>query len=303
MNNIKKYAGLVKFSHTIFALPFAIIGFFIGIFAPHFSSATLHLGVYSPLLFKDTIKLFTLVILCMVFARSAAMAFNRYLDRSFDAKNTRTAIREIPAGIISKQSALRFVMINCLLFIASSFFINPICFYLSPVALLVILFYSYTKRFTALCHLVLGIGLSLAPIGAYLAVTGKFELLPILFSLTVLFWVSGFDIIYALQDEQFDKANQLHSIPAALGKSKALKVSAYLHLLSAACVVSAGIYGHFGWLYWLGVTVFIGMLVYQHSIVKPTDLSKVNIAFMTANGIASVVFSVFVMLDIFFRFV
>ena len=303
MNNIKKYAGLVKFSHTIFALPFAIIGFFIGIFAPHFSSATLHLGVYSPLLFKDTIKLFTLVILCMVFARSAAMAFNRYLDRSFDAKNTRTAIREIPAGIISKQSALRFVMINCLLFIASSFFINPICFYLSPVALLVILFYSYTKRFTALCHLVLGIGLSLAPIGAYLAVTGKFELLPILFSLTVLFWVSGFDIIYALQDEQFDKANQLHSIPAALGKSKALKVSAYLHLLSAACVVLAGIYGHFGWLYWMGVTVFVGMLVYQHSIVKPTDLSKVNIAFMTANGIASVVFSVFVMLDIFFRFV
>ena len=304
MNNIKKFAGLVKFSHTIFALPFAIIGFFIGIFAPHFSSTTtLHLGAYSPLLFKDTIKLFTLVILCMVFARSAAMAFNRYLDSSFDAKNPRTAIREIPAGIISKQSALRFVMINCLLFIASSFFINPICFYLSPVALFVVLFYSYTKRFTALCHIVLGIGLSLAPIGAYLAVTGKFELLPILFSLTVLFWVSGFDIIYALQDEQFDKANQLHSIPAALGKLKALKVSAYLHFLSASCVVSAGIYGHFGWLYWLGVIVFIGMLVYQHSIVKPTDLSKVDIAFMTANGIASVVFSVFVLLDIFFRFV
>lgn len=295
MNNIKKYASLVKFSHTIFALPFAIIGFFIGIFAPHFSSNTsLHMGKFSPILF-------TQVILCMIFARSAAMAFNRYLDSSFDAKNPRTAIREIPAGIISKQSALRFVIINCLFFIASAFFINPICFYLSPVALLVVLFYSYTKRFTALCHLVLGIGLSLAPIGAYLAVTGKFELLPILFSLTVLFWVSGFDIIYALQDEQFDKAHQLHSIPAAFGKSKALKVSTYLHFLSAACVVSAGIYGHFGWLYWMGVAVFIGMLVYQHSIVKPTDLSKVNIAFMTANGIASVVFSVFVLLDIFFR--
>ena len=293
MNNIKKYAGLVKFSHTIFALPFAIIGFFIGIFAPHFSSTTtLPMGAYS-------VKLFTQVILCMVFARSAAMAFNRYLDSSFDAKNPRTAIREIPVGIISKQSALRFVIVNCFLFITVTFFINPICFYLSPVALLVVLFYSYTKRFTALCHLVLGIGLSLAPIGAYLAVTGKFELLPILFSLTVLFWVSGFDIIYALQDEQFDKAHQLHSIPAALGKSKALKVSVYFHLLSAASVVSAGVYGHFGWLYWLGVTVFIGMLVYQHSIVKPTDLSKVNIAFMTANGIASVVFSVFVLLDIF----
>ena len=163
----------------------------------------------------------------------------------------------------------------------------------------VILFYSYTKRFTALCHLVLGVGLSLAPIGAYLAVTGAFALLPILFSFTVLFWVSGFDIIYALQDEEFDKSNQLHSIPAALGKSKALRVSELLHLLSAVCVVSAGVYGNFGLLYWIGIAVFIGMLIYQHSIVKPTDLSKVNIAFMTANGIASVLFAVFVLLDIF----
>jgi len=295
MNLVKKYASLVKFSHTIFALPFAIIGFFIGLFALDFSSNnTLHMGTFSP-------RLFIQVILCMVFARSAAMAFNRYLDSSFDAKNPRTAIREIPAGIISKQSALRFVILNCLLFIGSSFFINPICFYLSPVALLVVLFYSYTKRFTLFCHLVLGIGLSLAPIGAYLAVTGKFDLLPLLFSFTVLFWVSGFDIIYALQDEQFDKENQLYSMPAALGKKRALRVSEYLHLLSAAFVLFAGIYGHFGWFFWIGVAVFIGMLLYQHSIVKPDDLSKVNIAFMTANGIASVVFAVFVLLDIFFR--
>ncbi len=295
MNLVKKYASLVKFSHTIFALPFAIIGFFIGLYAPSFSSdTTLQRGTFSP-------KLFTQVVLCMVFARSAAMAFNRYLDSSFDAKNPRTAIREIPAGIISKQSALRFVVLNCLLFIASSYFINSICFYLSPVALLVVLFYSYTKRFTALCHLVLGIGLSLAPIGAYLAVTGKFDLLPLLFSFTVLFWVSGFDIIYALQDEQFDKENQLYSMPAALGKKKALTVSEYLHLFSAACILFAGIYGHFGWFFWIGVAVFIGMLLYQHSIVKPNDLSKVNIAFMTANGIASVVFAVFVLLDIFLR--
>jgi 4-hydroxybenzoate polyprenyltransferase len=295
MNLVKKYASLVKFSHTIFALPFAIIGFFIGLYDPSFSSdTTLQRDTFSP-------KLFTQVVLCMVFARSAAMAFNRYLDSSFDAKNPRTAIREIPAGIISKQSALRFVVLNCLLFIASSYFINPICFYLSPVALLVVLFYSYTKRFTALCHLVLGIGLSLAPIGAYLAVTGKFDLLPLLFSFTVLFWVSGFDIIYALQDEQFDKENQLYSMPAALGKKKALTVSEYLHLFSAACILFAGIYGHFGWFFWIGVAVFIGMLLYQHSIVKPNDLSKVNIAFMTANGIASVVFAVFVLLDIFLR--
>ena len=173
------------------------------------------------------IKTFILVILCMVFARSAAMAFNRYLDRSFDAKNPRTAIREIPAGILKANNVLLFTIISCLLFIACTFFINKICFFLSPVALLVVLGYSYTKRFTPLCHLILGLGLSLAPIGAYLAVTGRFDLLPILFSFTVLFWVSGFDIIYALQDEEFDKTNKLYSIPAWLGKAKALRVSEF----------------------------------------------------------------------------
>lgn len=304
MSNIKKYLSLVKFSHTIFAMPFAIIGF---------SLATMPLshqlnlndaivwGSHSNIFItgQNLLIRFILVIFCMIFARSAAMAFNRYLDRSFDAKNPRTAIREIPAGIVSKESAMRFVVINCILFVAATFFINTICFYLSPVALFVVLFYSYTKRFTALCHLVLGVGLSLAPIGAYLAVTGKFDVLPVLFSFTVLFWVSGFDIIYALQDEAFDKSQHLHSIPAAIGKSKALRVSEILHLLSAACVVAGGVYGDFGWLYWIGVAVFIGMLIYQHSIVKPADLTKVNIAFMTANGIASVVFAVFVLLDIF----
>lgn len=307
---IKNYLSLVKFSHTIFAMPFALIGFFLGLNyylfeqrkfrpgEPHFAMPawipiTFEINIYS------IIFLFVLVIVCMITARSAAMAFNRYLDAHFDAKNPRTAIREIPAGIISRESALRFVIINCIIFIAATFFINHICFFLSPVALFVILFYSYTKRFTPLCHLVLGVGLSLAPIGAYLAVTGKFNLLPILFSFTVLFWVSGFDIIYALQDEEFDKSQQLHSIPAALGKAKALRVSELLHVLSAVCVISAGWLGHFGWWYWTGVAIFVGMLIYQHSIVKPNDLRRVNLAFMTANGIASVVFAVFVLLDIF----
>lgn len=309
---IKNYLSLVKFSHTIFAMPFALIGFFLGVLGiglnndyyefrhitqtqGEFASSAFYIqGSFWPL-----IMLFLLVLICMITARSAAMAFNRYLDAHFDAKNPRTAIREIPAGIISKESALRFVIINCIIFITATFFINRICFFLSPVALFVILFYSYTKRFTPLCHLVLGVGLSLAPIGAYLAVTGKFALLPILFSFTVLFWVSGFDIIYALQDEEFDKSQQLHSIPAALGKAKALRVSELLHLLSAICVTSAGWLGHFGWWYWTGVAIFIGMLIYQHSIVKPNDLRRVNLAFMTANGIASVVFAVFVLLDIF----
>ena len=297
---IKNYLSLVKFSHTIFAMPFALIGFFLGLFSiPHSVVPGWHTIVISSSEFALYIKLFVLVIICMITARSSAMAFNRYLDSHFDAKNPRTAIREIPAGIISKESALRFVIINCIIFILATFFINRICFFLSPVALFIILFYSYTKRFTALCHLVLGVGLSLAPIGAYLAVTGQFALLPILFSFTVLFWVSGFDIIYALQDEEFDKLQQLHSIPAALGKAKALRVSELLHVLSAICIVAAGLYGHFGWWYWTGIAVFIGMLIYQHSIVKTNDLSKVNIAFMTANGIASVVFAAFVLLDIF----
>jgi 4-hydroxybenzoate polyprenyltransferase len=222
-----------------------------------------------------------------------------YLDRQSDAKNPRTAIREIPAGVISAKQALIFTIVSCILFIACTYFINRICFYLSPVALFVILFYSYTKRFTALCHLVLGLGLSLAPIGAYLAVTGEFALLPILFSVAVICWVSGFDIIYALQDETFDKAHRLHSIPSMLGKKNALSVSVLLHVISAGAVFYAGFYGHFGVYYWAGIAVFTGMLIYQHSIVKPTDLRRVNIAFMTANGIASVIFTVFVLLDLF----
>ncbi|MDI3321745.1 UbiA-like polyprenyltransferase [Pinibacter soli] len=310
MSTVKNYLSLIKFSHTIFAMPFAMIGFFLGItttdFNPEMGNSlnrsigwpndTTNFAIWQIYLIK-----FILVVICMVTARSAAMAFNRYLDRTFDAKNPRTAIREIPAGIISADSALRFTIICCVIFMAACFFINTLCFFLSPVALFVILFYSYTKRFTPLCHLVLGLGLSLAPIGAYLAVTGKFELLPILFSLAVIFWVSGFDVIYALQDVDFDQSQNLYSIPSVLGKTKALRVSELLHLCSAICVVTAGVYGHFHWLYWVGIAVFIGMLLYQHSIVKPNDLSKVNIAFMTANGIASVVFAVFVISDLFIR--
>ncbi len=290
----------MKFSHTIFALPFALIGFFISlpkVLNSNGGKATMQVILQPQILWK-----LLLVLICMVTARSAAMAFNRYLDRHFDAKNPRTAVREIPAGILSAESALVFVLINCLLFITATYFINSICFFLSPVALLVILFYSFTKRFTPLCHIVLGVGLSLAPIGAYLAVTGVFALLPLLFSFTVVFWVSGFDIIYALQDEEFDRSNQLYSIPTAMGKKNALHVSELLHLVSSACIIGAGIVGSFHWLYWLGVLVFVGMLIYQHRLVKPNDLSKVNIAFMTANGIASVVFGAIVIMALFLQY-
>jgi 4-hydroxybenzoate polyprenyltransferase len=172
---------------------------------------------------------------------------------------------------------------------------------LSPVALFVILFYSYTKRFTPLCHLVLGLGLSLAPIGAYIAVTGKFAFVPVLFSVAVLCWVSGFDIIYALQDEEFDRVNNLRSIPSNLGIKKALYISEYLHFLSFASIFTAGVLGHFSWFYWVGAAIFAYFLVYQHTLVKPKDFSRVNRAFFTSNGIASVVFSLFVLIDIFYK--
>lgn len=311
VKSVKNYLSLVTFAHTVFAMPFALIGFFLGIkyynnltgyFSPatHVTSETIPTGAYDfPKSVHEIITRFLLVVLCMILARNAAMAFNRYLDRHFDGQNPRTAIREIPKGIISPHSALRFVILNCLLFFSATFLINRMCFYLSPAALFVILFYSYTKRFTSLCHLVLGLGLSLAPIGAFIAVTGRFAVVPVLFAFSVLFWVSGFDIIYALQDESFDKANNLHSIPALLGRQKSLLVSSFLHVLSFAAIVTAGLLGQFSGFYWAGAAIFGFFLIYQHRLVQPNDLSKVNRAFFTSNGIASVVFSLLVLTDIF----
>ncbi len=292
MSRVKNYLSLIRFSHTLFALPFAMIGFFLGVYHQELVPEA-HSLPFGSLALK-----FILVLICMITARSAAMAFNRFLDRRFDAQNPRTAIREIPIGIIAPKSALRFVIICCILFMICCWFINPLCFFLSPAALFVILFYSYTKRFTVLCHLVLGIGLSLAPIGAFLAVTGYFAVLPLLFSGAVICWVSGFDIIYALQDEEFDRSWQLHSIPASVGKRNALVISSILHVMSALFVLAAGVLGGFGYWYWFGMLLFIGMLIYQHTLVKPQDLSRVNLAFMTANGIASLMFSLFVITDI-----
>lgn len=283
-NQIKNFLSLVKFSHTLFALPFALIGFFVAIKIGGFEFKWL---------------LLVEVLLCMVFARNAAMAFNRYIDREIDKKNPRTVQREIPGGIITAKSALLFVIINCLLFILTTYFINKICFYLSPVALIVVLGYSLTKRFTALCHLVLGLGLSLAPIGAYLAVAGEFNRLPLYFSFAVLTWVGGFDIIYALQDEEFDKEMNLSSIPSKLGKSNSLLVSEMLHILTASLLMAAGMYGKMGTWFWMGYLVFITMLIYQHRLVKPDDLSRVNLAFFTTNGIASVLFGLFTIIDLY----
>jgi len=284
IGSANKYLSLVRFSHTVFAMPFALVGYFLGATQPGFGFS---------------LKTFLFMLACMVFARSAAMAFNRYADVSFDRLNPRTAGREIPSGRIRRRNALIFVIASSLLFIAATAFLNRLTLILSPLALIIILGYSYTKRFTPLCHLVLGLGLSLAPIGAYIAVTGTFALLPVIYSFIVLTWVSGFDIIYALQDDQFDRENGLYSIPAVMSRREALAVSVALHAVSFMLVSAAGIMGQAGIIYWAGALVFTGMLAYQHLIVKVDDLSRVNVAFGTTNGVAGVLFGLAVIIDLF----
>lgn len=290
MNRIASYFSLIKFSHTIFALPFAAIGFIIGTRVVGYEMVNL--------------KLLALVLICMITARNAAMAFNRWADRNIDSKNPRTQSREIPSGIIPSRHAMIFVVINSIFFILSAFMINYICFLLSPIALFIILGYSYTKRFSWLCHVFLGLGLSLAPIGAYLAVTGHFHVLPILYSMAVICWVAGFDIIYALQDIQFDKDQQLRSIPAKYGLSKALLVSSCLHLICALSIILGAwlLHREFGLSYLMfgGSFCFIILLITQHLIIGKGDLSKINLSFFTTNGIASVLLAIGTILDFYF---
>ncbi len=289
MSAIQSYARLVTFSHTIFAMPFAMVGFFMAIKGYQLDFELINL-IY--------------VIFCMVFARNAAMAFNRYADRRFDAANPRTAQREIPAGKLSPNNAFVFIAANVLFFVISAWMINPLCFALSPVALIVILGYSLSKRYTYLCHYILGIGLGLAPLGAFLAVSGFFSIEPVLLGLIVLLWVSSFDIVYALQDEVIDQKLGLYSIPARFGNKIALVISRTGHLLAGAGMI------YFLWLnvykLWMGPfwailsgLVFTTALVYQHMVVQKYGLSKVNMAFFTTNGVASVAFAIFYLMGLF----
>jgi len=287
LKTIKNYFSLVRFSHTVFAMPFALTGYALAVSEPEYNFS---------------VKLLILIILCMVFARNAAMGFNRLADKKFDALNPRTRNREIPAGIIGSRAAAVFVVLNAVLFMFTTAFINRLTLYLSPVALLIILGYSLTKRFTLLCHFILGLGLSLAPVGAYISLTGKFSILPLIYSFIVLTWVSGFDIIYALQDNEFDKSNKLHSVPSAAGIKNAIAVSVAIHIITFLLVILAGLVGNGNWIYWTGACLFSLFLLYQHLIVKHNDLSKVNLAFGTTNGVASIIFAVFVILDLYFRY-
>jgi 4-hydroxybenzoate polyprenyltransferase len=285
LRSVRDYLSLVRFSHTVFAMPFALIGFALAISENRNSF---------------TIKLLGLILLCMIFARNSAMGFNRITDRRFDALNPRTRNREIPSGKISLTAATVFVIANVALFILTTSFINRLVLVLSPVALIIILGYSLTKRFTYLCHFILGVGLALAPVGAYIAVTGRFTIIPVIYALIVFTWASGFDIIYSLQDDEFDKTNRLVSLATAAGRKYALLTSASLHMITIGLVILAGILEGGEYFYWTGAAIFTLLMIYQHMIVRPEDLSKVNIAFGTTNGVASILFSIFVILDIFF---
>ena len=274
MGKIVDYLRLVKFSHTIFAMPFALLSF---------TSAWMLRDAEHNSLWLLLLQ----VVGCMVFARNVAMGFNRWADRFIDADNPRTAEREIPAGKVSPRGAVVFIVVNAVLFIALAATINPLCGYLSPVALAVVMFYSYCKRFTALAHLVLGISLGIAPVGANIAVTGAISLESIVLALVVMLWCSGFDIIYALQDADFDRKRGLHSIPSHFSARTSLIISALLHAASIAFLVWYASYQPQSWLLYLGCASFSLIVASEHYIVTPTRQRNIGIAFGTFNALAS----------------
>jgi len=271
-NPVAATLSMIRFAHTIFALPFALL-----------STLLAAGGVPSlPTLFW--------ILVAMVGARSAAMSFNRIVDRGIDARNPRTASRELPAGILSVRFAALFSAVSAALFVLAAAQLNRLCLLLSPVALAVVLGYSLTKRFTSLSHLVLGLSLAIAPVGAWIAVTGALALLPVVLALAVVFWVAGFDVLYSLQDETFDREQGLRSLPAQLGNRRALLLSALFHAAALALLFGTFVLARGGLLFGLGVVLAGAFLVRQHAIVRPGDLSRVDAAFFTANGWLSVIF-------------
>ncbi len=282
--NASRFFSLVKFSHTLFAFPFAWIGLLLGISSNNNQ-------------FEWTILLF--VGLAFTALRNFAMSFNRYLDQKIDAENPRTKNRELPSGLLNKQSVIGFMIVNLLIFFGSAYFINSLCLILSPVPVLLTIFYSYTKRFTALCHFVLGLCLALAPVGAALAAYPVLLSSSILLAFIVIFWVSGFDVIYALQDFNFDVEYHLHAIPSRFGIVKSMYIARLLHLIVVILLLVLGFSFHFwSWGYWTGCSIFIVLLFFQHYVVAKYKLQKINTAFFTLNGIASVLFAIFCSMDL-----
>lgn len=278
---LRAYLSMIKVEHSVFALPFAMVGMM-------YASPTGWPGW----------RVFILIVLAMVSARSAAMAFNRIADRHIDAMNPRTAARELPTGRISLSRAGLFLAISCGLFFLAAALLNELTLYLSPIALVVLLGYSYTKRFTSLCHLFVGLSLGLAPAAAWVAVTGEFSWTPALWIASVTFWTAGFDVLYALQDEEFDRAHGIHSIPAWIGKSRAIFVSRAFHVIAVTALVAAGIVVGAGPSYFFGTVFVAGLLLYEQSLVRPDDLTNLNLAFFTLNGYVSVGFFLFCLADL-----
>jgi 4-hydroxybenzoate polyprenyltransferase len=283
LTNIKTTLEMIKWEHSIFALPFALC------------AAMLAAGG------MPTAAKFGWIVLCMISARSAAMAFNRIADARIDAANPRTAMRAIPAGTLSRKFATVFVVVACLLFIFGAAKLNRVTLLLSPVALAVVLFYSYTKRFTRWSHLVLGFALGIAPAAAWIGVRGSLDPRILLLTAAVTFWVGGFDVLYACQDIEFDLANSLNSIPQAMGVPKALIVARALHVLMLGLLVALVVVFGLGKLAIIGVVVVAALLAYEHSLVASDDLSKLNAAFFTMNGVIAVVFFLFVAADLLMR--
>lgn len=281
---LRVFLEMVKIEHSIFALPFAMIGMMWGS----------HAAFGAP---WPGWRIFALIVLAMVSCRTAAMAFNRIADRNIDAINPRTKMRAIPAGLLSLRQANLYFFGSCAIFFLAAFLLNPLAFALSPVALGVTLFYSVTKRFTPLCHFVLGLSLGIAPAAAWIATTGALH--PAILPITgaVLLWTAGFDIIYSLQDENFDRENRLRSLPQTLGKSRSLMVSRICHIIAVALLAYGGFLSGAGWAWYAGVAFAAGLLTYEQSLVKPHDLSKVNLAFFTLNGFVSLGLFAFALLD------
>ncbi len=283
MKGVGRFFSLVTFSHTVFAMPFALL-----------AAVLAARGV-------PEVRTLALIVLAMAGARSSAMAFNRIVDRDVDARNPRTAAREIPAGSVSVTAASVFCALSAAAFLVAAWLLNPLCFALSPLALAIVLGYSFTKRLSALSHLVLGLGLAIAPVGAWIAVTGRFAATPLVLGLSVLFWVAGFDVIYSLQDEAFDRENGLFSLPARFGARRALDLSTFFHAVSLALLYGAFVLANGGLLFGLGVLLAGLFLVRQHALVSEKDLSRVNGAFFTANGWLSVAVFVCGAGDVFLR--
>jgi 4-hydroxybenzoate polyprenyltransferase len=274
------FSSLVVLPHTVFALPFALTAVVLASYHTRIELVTL-----------------LLIVAAATGARSAAMAFNRLVDHRVDRENPRTRNRHLPSGRMTRAQVWLFIAFSVAVFETAAWLLGPLCFILSPAALAVILLYSYTKYFTSASHLVLGLALSIAPAGAYIAVTGALPVGIMFLSLAVVFWVAGFDIIYSLQDEQFDRERGIRSIPARLGRKNALLLSRIFHLLSPASLAAVGFFFQVGAFYWSSCLVIAVMLAYEHTLVKPDDLSRVNTAFFTVNGTVSVLFFVMVLVD------